>query len=92
VLNDYPPAAYLATDARTRAHYQLASNVQYEPGLYGIALASGNTELRDVLRDALDRLMRSGAYTEVLDRWGVAGGALQSSSVNAGGGPSATGG
>jgi polar amino acid transport system substrate-binding protein len=84
VLNDFPPAAYLTSDVRTRAYYQLASTVQYEPGLFGIAFAKSNTALRDAIREALDRLIRSGAYTELLQRWGLGSGGLAASSVNAG--------
>jgi polar amino acid transport system substrate-binding protein len=50
VLNDLPPAAYLASEATTKANYQLASNIQYEPGLYGIAIAKDQTQLRDAIR------------------------------------------
>jgi polar amino acid transport system substrate-binding protein len=84
ILNDYPPAAHLATDARTRSYYQLASTVQYEPGLVGLAVAKDNTRLRDALHAALDSLIRSGRYTELLQRWGLMNGALASSSINAG--------
>ena len=84
ILNDYPPAAHLATDARTRSYYQLASTVQYEPGLMGLAVAKDNTRLRDALHAALDSLIRSGRYTELLQRWGLMNGALASSSINAG--------
>ncbi|MGW4945100.1 ABC transporter substrate-binding protein [Actinoplanes sp. NPDC004185] len=84
ILNDYPPAAHLATDGRTRSYYQLASTVQYEPGLMGLAVAKDNTRLRDALRAALDSLIRSGRYTELLQRWGLANGALATSSINAG--------
>jgi polar amino acid transport system substrate-binding protein len=86
VLQDYPPAAYLAGDVKTRAYYQLASTVQYEPGLFGIAISKNNTGLRDALRAALDRLIRSGAYNELLQRWNLIGGGLAASSVNAGSG------
>ncbi|MEV4706314.1 ABC transporter substrate-binding protein [Actinoplanes sp. NPDC049316] len=85
VLSDYPTAAHLTTDQRTRSHFQLASTVQYEPGLYGLAVARDNTALRDTLRDALDLLIRSGAYGELLERWGLASGAVKASSINAGG-------
>lgn len=85
VLNDSPPAALLTSDPQTRAHYELATTVQYEPGLYGLAVAKDNTALRDALRDALDRLMRSGAYTRLLKRWGLTTGSVASSSINAGG-------
>ncbi|GID93019.1 ABC transporter substrate-binding protein [Amorphoplanes digitatis] len=86
ILNDYPPAAHLATDPRTRSQYQLASTVQYEPGLFGIAVAKNNPELRDALRDALDQLIRSGRYADLLERWGLTNGAVSTSSINAGDG------
>jgi polar amino acid transport system substrate-binding protein len=86
VLSDYPPAVHLSTDRRTSAHYQLAASTQYEPSPYGIAVAKDQTELRDSLRDALEQVMRSGAYAEVLQRWGVPSGALETATVNAGGG------
>lgn len=85
ILNDYPPAAELASDPATRTHYQLASTVQYEPGLYGLAVAKNNTELRDALYGALGELMRTGVYNELLLRWGLTTGALQASSINGAG-------
>lgn len=84
ILIDYPPAAHLATDAKTRSYYQLASTTQYEPGLVGLAVAKDNTQLRDALHAALDSLIRSGRYSELLQRWGLTSGALASSSINAG--------
>jgi polar amino acid transport system substrate-binding protein len=83
VLNDYPPAAYLANDAKTKANYQLASDTQYEPGPYGIAVSKDQTALRDVIRDALAELIRTGAYSKALSTWGVANGALRDAAVNA---------
>ena len=85
VLSDYPPAVHVSTDQRTSAHYQLAASTQYEPSPYGIAVAKDQTELRNVVRDALERVMRSGDYADVLQRWGVPGGALESATINAGG-------
>lgn len=89
VLSDYPPAVHLSTDRRTSAQYQLAATTQYEPSPYGIAVAKDQTELRDSLRDALEQVMRSGAYAEVLQRWGVPSGALETATINAGGGTAA---
>ncbi len=85
VLSDYPPAVHVSTDQRTSAHYQLAASTQYEPSPYGIAVAKDQTELREVVRDALERVMRSGEYADVLQRWGVPSGALESATINAGG-------
>lgn len=84
VLNDYPPAAALTTDMRTRADFQLASTVQYEPGFYGIAVRKTDPGLRDALAEALGRLVRSGEYAEILDEWGVSSGAVSTVSINGG--------
>jgi polar amino acid transport system substrate-binding protein len=89
VLSDYPPAVQLSTDKRTSAHYQLAASTQYEPSPYGIGVAKDQTELRDALRDALEHVMRSGGYADVLRRWGVPSGALEAATINAGGGATA---
>ncbi|GID33191.1 ABC transporter substrate-binding protein [Paractinoplanes brasiliensis] len=78
VLNDYPPAAYLASNTRTKAFYQLASETQYEPGRFGIAIAKDSTELRDAIQAAFDELVRTGVYTELLQRWGLESGAIAS--------------
>ncbi|MEV6493108.1 ABC transporter substrate-binding protein [Actinoplanes sp. NPDC051633] len=86
ILNDYPPAAELTSDPATRTHYQLASTVQYEPGMYGLAIAKNNPDLRDALHGALDELIRTGVYNELLLRWGLTTGALQASSINGAGG------
>jgi polar amino acid transport system substrate-binding protein len=84
VLNDYPPAARLTTDARTSAHFQLASTTQYEPGFYGIAVPKDQPGLRDALHEAMNRVIRSGEYADVLDRWGVSSGAVSAATVNGG--------
>jgi len=89
ILNDYPPAAELTSDPATRTHYQLASTVQYEPGMYGLAVAKNNPDLRDALHGALDELIRTGVYKEMLMRWGLTTGALQASSINGAGGAAA---
>jgi polar amino acid transport system substrate-binding protein len=84
VLNDFPPAAYLASEATTKANYQLASNIQYEPGLYGIGIAKDQTQLRDAIRDALKEIIRTGAYAKVLHKWGVTDGAIRQTTINSG--------
>jgi polar amino acid transport system substrate-binding protein len=83
VLADYPPAVALTTDPKTRGEYQLASTTQYEPGLYGIAVAKDDIALRDALEAALNRVIRSGEYAEILRRWEVHEGAVGTASVNA---------
>lgn len=84
VLNDYPPAVHLTTDDRTSGDYQLASDVQYEPGLYGIGVAKDRPQLRDALQGALERLVATGTYERVLHDWDVQDGAVTNISVNGG--------
>jgi polar amino acid transport system substrate-binding protein len=84
VLNDYPPASYLTSDVRTKAHYQLASTAQYEPGLYGIAVSKREQGLRDALQGALETLLDTGAYQQVMDHWNVASGEVREVAVNSG--------
>jgi polar amino acid transport system substrate-binding protein len=82
VLNDTPPATFLVNDARTSSHYQLASNAQYEPAPYGIAVAKSQPGLRDAVKGALEQLLRSGVYADVLARWHVQTGAVHQITVN----------
>jgi polar amino acid transport system substrate-binding protein len=84
VLNDYPPAAYVTTDPRTQADYQLASDTQYEPGLYGIAVARHQPQLRDAIRAALEQVLASGTYERLLARWDLSEGTVDTVTVNAG--------
>lgn len=82
VLNDLPPAIFLVNDARTKSQYQLASTAQYEPGLYGIVVANSQPGLRDAVVGALQELLRSGIYADVLARWNVQTGAVKQITVN----------
>jgi polar amino acid transport system substrate-binding protein len=84
VLDDYPAAMYRAADSRTGSYFELASHAQYEPGLFGIAVAKNNTALRDTLRAALNQLIASGAYGDLLARWKLSGGAVKSALLNRG--------
>jgi len=67
---------------RTKSQYQLASNAQYEPGLYGIVVAKSQPGLRDAVQGALKKLLSSGVYADVLARWHVQSGAVQQITVN----------
>ena len=84
ILTDYPPAVHLATDPRTQSDYQLATDTQYEPGPYGIGVAKGDVRLREAIVAALEQVMSSGEYEQVLTDWDVSAGAVPSVTVNAG--------
>jgi polar amino acid transport system substrate-binding protein len=88
VLNDYPPAVSLTTDPTTGSRFQLASTVQYEPGWYGIGVAKSRPELRNAVQGALQSLVDSGHYGQVLRTWNVADGAVPKATINAGAGES----
>jgi len=88
VVNDSPPALFLVNNVRTRSQYQLASSTQYEPGLYGIIVAKFQTGLRDAIQGALEELLRSGVYADILARRHVQTGAVSTITVNSGRGAS----
>jgi polar amino acid transport system substrate-binding protein len=82
VLNDYPPAVHVTSTGPSQAFFQLVSDVQYEPGLYGIVVGKDRPELRDALAAALTRLLETGDYRRVMDRWDVSSGAVRAVTVN----------
>jgi polar amino acid transport system substrate-binding protein len=82
VLNDYPPAVFITTNERTEGAFQLVSDVQYEPGLYGMAVAKDRPELRDLLAAAVGRLVDSGVYEQLLESWDVRSGAVSEVTIN----------
>lgn len=84
LLLDYPPAVALVSDSLTDAYYEMASDEQYEPGLYGIAVAKDNPALRDALQAALARLISTGTYGELLQRWKLTTGGVTEATINAG--------
>ncbi len=83
-LNDLPPAVYLVSDPRTAAQFQFATTTQYEPGLYGVAVAKNRPGLREAVQAGLSRLVDSGVYAEVLSRWKIQEGAVGQVTVNSG--------
>lgn len=88
VLLDYPAAESLTTDPKTHSYFELPTTAQYEPGLYGIGIAKDQTDLRNVIHDAVSQLIASGEYQRILERWGVGHGAVSQVSINAAGGGS----
>ncbi|MEP7192663.1 MAG: ABC transporter substrate-binding protein [Actinomycetota bacterium] len=81
-LSDFPTAAFFANDPHTRSHYQLASTTQFEPGLYGIAVAKTQPSLREAVQGACEELLRSGIYNDVMARWDVSEGGVDRISIN----------
>ncbi|MFF2507204.1 transporter substrate-binding domain-containing protein, partial [Streptomyces sp. NPDC058067] len=51
---------------------------------YGIAVAKGNTQLRDALQAALNAVIKNGEYDKIVAKWGVEAGAVKEASLNGG--------
>ncbi|MDX3236416.1 ABC transporter substrate-binding protein [Streptomyces sp. ME03-5709C] len=82
-VSDFPVAAYAVKTSGGGNDFELAGE-QVEAGPYGIAVAKGNTELRDALQAALTAVIKDGSYTKVLEKWGVTDGAVTEAKINGG--------
>jgi polar amino acid transport system substrate-binding protein len=61
------------------------SGAPYGTAPYGIAVPKASGELAEALRGALEEMAKSGEYRQILDKWGVGSGAIDSFQVNAAG-------
>ncbi|MFG2096249.1 bifunctional serine/threonine-protein kinase/transporter substrate-binding domain-containing protein [Streptomyces sp. NPDC048612] len=82
-LDDFPVAAHTVATLSGGGVLEIVGE-QLEPGLYGIAVAKTHTALRDAVRGALDRVIRSGEYTKILKKWYVQDGGVERASINGG--------
>lgn len=80
-MNDFPVAAY---NAKQKPDKFEVVGEQIEAGPYGIAVLKTNTELRDVLQEALHMAIESGAYDAVLEKWNVTQGEEKTATINGG--------
>ncbi|WP_052866707.1 ABC transporter substrate-binding protein [Streptomyces niger] len=82
-ISDYPVAQYAARTSGGGRDFRVVGE-QIRAAPYGIAVAKGNTRLRDALKSAVDAVMASGEYTKILKKWGVTDGALPRAEINGG--------
>nr|WP_280525061.1 bifunctional serine/threonine-protein kinase/transporter substrate-binding domain-containing protein [Streptomyces inhibens] len=82
-LDDFPVAAHTAAAHSGGGVLELGGE-QFDPLLYGIAVAKTHTALRDAVREALDRLIMNGEYAKILKKWYVEDGAVTRAVVNGG--------
>ncbi len=73
-FSDFPVAA---EDAAQSGGDLEVVGTQIDPEPYGIGVSKGSTELNDVIADALQAIMDSGEYDEILAKWGLEGIALK---------------
>ncbi|MEV4615393.1 ABC transporter substrate-binding protein [Kitasatospora sp. NPDC049258] len=82
-MNDYPVAAYTVQQGVGGAQFEMPGQ-QLQASPYGIAVTKENTELRDTLAKAMNRVIRSGEYDKILEKWNLKDGAAQNAVVNGG--------
>ncbi|MGW3496433.1 ABC transporter substrate-binding protein [Streptomyces sp. NPDC001020] len=83
VSSDFPVAAYAVKTSGGGKDFQIVGQ-QVEAAPYGVAVAKGNTKLRDALQAAMNAIIKNGEYQKILQKWGAADGALKESVINGG--------
>ncbi|WP_320780266.1 ABC transporter substrate-binding protein [Streptomyces sp. CRN 30] len=83
VSADFPIAAYSVKNAGDGAYYEIVGD-QVEAGPYGIAVAKNKAELRDALQEAVQAIIDNGEYKKIVEKWGVADGAVTEAKINGG--------
>ncbi|MFE7901780.1 ABC transporter substrate-binding protein [Streptomyces sp. NPDC057424] len=83
VSADFPIAAYSVKNSGGGKYFEIVGD-QVEAGPYGIAVAKDNTELRDALQAALQAIIDNGEYKKIVEKWGVADGAVTEAKINGG--------
>ncbi|MDT9680731.1 ABC transporter substrate-binding protein [Streptomyces sp. TRM76323] len=81
--SDFPVAAYTVKTSGGGKDFQMVGE-QVEAAPYGIAVAKGNTQLRDAIKAAMDAIIANGEYKKILDKWGVSQGAVTEAKINGG--------
>ncbi|MHA3701673.1 ABC transporter substrate-binding protein [Jatrophihabitans sp. YIM 134969] len=61
---------------------QLAGDV-YDAAPYGYAIGKNQGTLKDAVQGAVNALIKDGTYTKILDKWGLADGAITEAQINA---------
>jgi len=79
MLADSPVCAYAVK--QTNGQLALAGDI-YDSAPYGYVVAKDQTDFANVIQQALQALITDGTYKTVLDKWGVAAGAITAPEVN----------
>lgn len=80
-ISDFPVAAYAV---QTSPKDFEVTGDQIEPGPYGIGVGKFNSQLRDVVKEALAALIADGTYQKILDKWNIGQGKVTEATVNGG--------
>jgi polar amino acid transport system substrate-binding protein len=79
-LADFPVAAYNAKVSGEGNDFQVVGE-QIDPGPYGIGVRKDDTDLQQVLQEALRAVIEDGSYDRVLTKWNVTDGALKTAQL-----------
>jgi polar amino acid transport system substrate-binding protein len=78
-LADSPVMAYAVK--QTNGQLELLGDV-YDAAPYGYVIAKDQTDFAQAVADAVKSLIDDGSYQQVLEKWGVEGGAIDDPTVN----------
>lgn len=78
-MSDYASLVYVADQASGK--FEVIPE-QYDPIPWGVAVPKG-TGMAEPVQAALEKLMADGTYDEILKKWGVESGAIESPEINA---------
>lgn len=78
-LGEEPIAVYLKESADLKR-----DPTSYSASLSGIAVLKGNDQLRDAMKTALQDLMDSGLYQQIIRGWGLPNGTIKQAVINKG--------
>jgi polar amino acid transport system substrate-binding protein len=78
-LADSPVMAYAVE--QTNGQLELLGDI-YDAAPYGYVVAKDQTDFAQAIADAVKSLIGDGTYKQVLDKWGVADGAIDDPTVN----------
>jgi polar amino acid transport system substrate-binding protein len=81
-LSQYPVAAYSAANFGSGDTFTAISDASFGPSLLGEVFRKDDSELRDAVQAAINHLIESGVYEEVLDAHGLAVGAITQAEIN----------
>ncbi|MCQ0023728.1 ABC transporter substrate-binding protein [Streptomyces somaliensis DSM 40738] len=81
--SDFPVAAYTVKTSGGGNDFQIVGE-QVQAAPYGIAVAKKDSRLRDAIKAAMDAIIANGEYKKILDKWGVAQGAVTEAKINGG--------
>jgi polar amino acid transport system substrate-binding protein len=79
-LADFPVAAYNAKVSGEGNDFRVVGE-QIDPGPYGIGVRKDDTDLQQVLQEALRAIIEDGSYDRVLTKWNVTDGALKTAQL-----------